>query len=455
MNILLVEDEKITRITLTQTLSKEGYTVMSCEDGRQGLEYLRTSHVDIVVTDLRLPGASGMELLKLAKEKSPECIVILMTAYATVENAVEALKLGAYDYLTKPFTPDRLLSMLQHIRELKDVMVENRELKKRLESFENKVLVGTSVQMVKLEQTIRSVAAHDYTVLVEGESGTGKELVARALHLHSGRKDQPFIAINCAAIPESLLESELFGHEKGAFTGAIKRHTGYFERANGGTIFIDDIDDFPLPLQIKLLRVLQERELVRIGGTSTIPVDVRVICATKVDLKERVTQNRFREDLYYRLNIIRIKVPPLRDRMEDMLPLLCHFFDKYGNPEKQKLLTGEVLSLLRKYDWPGNVRELENLTERLIALSDTQTCEEIIYESLPIAEVSSRPAYGTRARYPSYNEFMKEKESEIIAWALKNTGDNITAAAELLGLPRSTLRSKLPPTNLKDEPSTS
>ena len=279
-------------------------------------------------------------------------------------------------------------------------------------------------------------------MLIEGESGTVKELVARALHVRSPRRDRPFITINCAAIPESLLESELFGHEKGAFTGAIKRHIGYFERASGGTLFIDDIDDFPLNLQVKLLRVLQEREIVRVGGSSSVAVDVRVIGATKVDLKERVSQNRFREDLFYRLEIIRVKVPALRERREDIVPLLTHFFEKHGSADKLKLLTRDVLTLLQLYSWPGNVRELENLAERLIALSETVSPEEIVSESihrLPAREdiASNDPLY------PSYNEFMKQKESEIIAWALKKANHNITAAAALLGLPRSTLRSKL------------
>ena len=443
MRILLVEDEKITRITLTQTLAKEGYDVTSSEDGRFGLTLLQTQLFDVLITDLRLPGVNGMELLKTAKERTPNCVVILMTAYATVENAVEALKLGAYDYLTKPFTPDKILSMLSHIRELHLVMDENKELKKRLESFENRTIVGRSPQMEKLQHTIHSVAAREYTVLIEGESGTGKELVARALHFHSSRKDHPFITINCAAIPESLLESELFGHEKGAFTGAIRRHVGYFERANGGTIFIDDIDDFPFNLQVKLLRVLQEREIIRVGGTASTAVDVRVICATKVDLKERVAQNLFREDLFYRLDIIRIKIPPLRERPEDLLPLLTHFFEKHGSPDKQKLLTVDVLSLLQSYTWPGNVRELENLAERLIALSETLPPEEIVRESISLRRAKQEDPVQKGGGYPPYGEFIKQKESEIIAWALNRTNHNISAAAELLGLPRSTLRSKL------------
>ncbi len=325
MKILLIEDEKITRITLTNTLRKEGYQVVNSETGRDGLDHFRREHFDVVITDLRLPKMNGLDILKAVKEISPDCFVIVITAYATVETAVEALKMGAYDYLTKPFSPDKLLSMLDHIRQLRLVMDENARLKAKLQHLEKKVIIGKSPDMRKLLETIKVVAKNDYTVLIQGESGTGKEMVARALHEYSPRREKPFVPINCAVIPESLLESELFGHEKGAFSGAIKRHIGYFERAHQGTLFIDDIDDFPLNLQVKLLRVLQEREFYRVGGSESIPVDVRIVCATKIDLQEKVRQNLFREDLYYRLNIIPLKIPPLRERKEDILPLVEHF----------------------------------------------------------------------------------------------------------------------------------
>ncbi|MCD4691516.1 MAG: sigma-54 dependent transcriptional regulator, partial [Calditrichales bacterium] len=320
-------------------------------------------------------------------------------AFATVETAVDALRIGAYDYLTKPFSPDKLLSTLTHIRQFHEVRNENVKLKKRLRIFENKVIVGSSPLMSKLLEKIKAVAQNDYTVLIEGESGSGKEMVARALHYYSSRVKNPFIPINCAVIPESLLESELFGHEKGAFSGAVKRHIGYFERADKGTIFIDDIDDFPLPLQVKLLRVLQEREFLRVGGIESISVDVRIICASKIDLKEQINKNLFREDLYYRLNIIPLRIPPLRERKDDIPALVEHFFDKNNARDKLRLLNKNIYSRFLQYDWPGNVRELENFVERMIALSDVSSWDDEIFESL-------------QTDYPCKEETVENKEKE-------------------------------------------
>lgn len=444
MRILLIEDEKITRITLSNTLKKEGYEVVSSASGQEGLELFRKQPFDVVITDLRLPRISGLEVLKEVKERAPDCTVIMMTAYGTVETAVEALKMGAYDYLTKPFSPDKLLSMLQHLQQFHKVLDENVRLKKRLKLFENRVIVGNSPPMRRLLETIRHVARHDYTVLIQGESGTGKELVARALHYHSARRDKPFVPINCAVIPETLLESELFGHEKGAFSGAIRRHIGYFERANGGTLFIDDIDDLPMPLQVKLLRVLQEREFHRVGGTETVQVDVRVIAATKIDLQERVAQNRFREDLYYRLNIIPIQVPPLRERKEDIPALFEHFLEKHGAPEKIKQVPPELLQRFMEYDWPGNVRELENMVERFIALSDMKSLDiQTLLPGMAALSPERKVAEVEEKTYPPFQQFIDEKEREIIRWALRQAGNNVSRAAELLRIPRSTLRSKM------------
>ncbi len=444
MRILLIEDEKITRISLSNTLKKEGYQVSSSETAREGLELFRKQPFDVVITDLRLPGMSGLDVLKEVKKHSPDCTVIVMTAYGTVETAVEALKQGAYDYLTKPFSPDKLLSMLQHVQQFHRVLDENIRLKKRLKLFEHRVLVGNSPPMRRLMETIQHVARHDYTVLIQGESGTGKELVARALHYHSPRREKPFVPVNCAVIPETLLESELFGHEKGAFSGAIRQHIGYFERANHGTLFIDDIDDLPMPLQVKLLRVLQEREFHRVGGTEAVQVDVRVIAATKIDLKERVEQNLFREDLYYRLNIIPIRVPPLRERKEDIPALFEHFLEKHGAREKISLLTPDLLRRLMAYHWPGNVRELENIVERFIALSDMKNLHpETLLPDLAVAPAPVESSTVSEDVYPPYQQFMEAKEQEIIRWALQKANGNVSRAAELLQLPRSTLRSKM------------
>jgi len=446
MKVLLIEDEKITRISLTDTLKKEGYYVKSCETGVEGLEQFRQGTFDVVITDLRLPTMNGLDILREVKKQSPNTSIIIITAYASVETAVEALKLGAYDYLTKPFSPDKLLSMLSHIRQYHQIQTENVDLKKRIEMFENKVMIANSDSMKKLMKTVNVVAKNDYTVLIEGESGTGKEMVARALHFYSNKIEKPFLPINVSVIPDTLLESELFGHEKGAFTGAEKRNIGYFERANGGTIFIDDIDDFPLNLQIKLLRVLQEKEINRIGGNETIKVDVRVLAATKVDLKKLVNENKFREDLYYRLNIIPILIPPLRERKEDIPALIEHFFIKHNAKDKLKLVTKKMYDVFQNHEWQGNVRELENFVERMIALSEVGSWgNEILTPLLPKnSDYAVKNAnIEINVDYPEYQEFIADKEHEIFKWALTKTNNNVSLAAKLLGLPRSTFRSKL------------
>ncbi len=443
MKVLIVEDEKITRITLANILKKEGYEVESVADGDKGLNMVSHNSYDVVVTDLRLPGKSGIDILKTAKEHNPGCEVIVITAYASVETAVSALKQGAYDYITKPLTPERFLSLMKNIHQYYEVRDENQQLKKRLERFENKTIIGNSSPMRQVVETAKNVAEHDYTVLIQGETGTGKEVIAKAIHQYSPRNKEPFIAINCAAIPESLIESELFGHEKGAFSGAVKQHKGYFERAHNGTIFIDDIDDFPLHLQVKLLRVLQERQFVRVGGTETITVDVRVICATKVDLRDRVRENEFREDLYYRLNIIPLHLPPLRERKEDIPALVNHFFEKHGAKQKKQELNNEFYDKLIAYEWPGNVRQLENLAERIIATGASQNPLTLLDDAGKTVENNSPPAQFESESYPPFEEYVQQKELEIISWALDKSNHNISKAAKLLDMPRGTLRSKL------------
>ena len=450
MKVLIIEDERITRITLANLLKKEGYEVESVSDGDKGLQKAGTGAFDVIITDLRLPGKGGIDILKAAKESNGNCVVIVITAYASVETAVSALKLGAYDYITKPLSPEKFISLMNNVHDFFKVRDENKKLKKRLERMENRSVIGSSPPMRKLLETVRNVAGHDYTVLIQGESGTGKEVIARALHQQSNRRDQPFIAVNCAAIPETLIESELFGHDKGAFSGAIQQHSGYFERAHKSTIFIDDIDDFPLNLQVKLLRVLQERQFVRVGGMETISVDVRVICATKVNLEQLVRENRFREDLYYRLHIIPLHLPPLRERREDIPALVSHFFKKIGAGDMLARLDRTTYDHLMAYDWPGNVRQLENTVERIVATSDVSIAASLADGNNSLSAGSellpSRTAQGNPSandQYPPYEEFIQEKEEEIIGWALETTGQNITRAAELLDLPRGTLRSKL------------
>ncbi|MFZ4619544.1 MAG: sigma-54-dependent transcriptional regulator [Bacteroidota bacterium] len=440
--LLIIEDEKITRRSLSDILTTEGYDVVSAEDGEEGLKLFTSERPDIVITDLRLPKLSGIDILRTIRENDPACKVILITAYASVDTAIQSLKIGAYDYLTKPFSPDKLISILRNITQLNSVLNENAELKNRIDTLENKSIIGVSQSMKKLVQTIHQISHNDSTVLIEGESGTGKELVARALHKTSSRRNEPFVTVSVSSIPESLLESELFGHEKGAFTGAIKQHIGYFERANKGTLFIDDIDDFPLNVQIKLLRVIQERELTHVGGNQNIPIDVRIICATKIDLMRKVENKTFRGDLYYRLNIIPLKIPPLRERKEDIPLLVEHFFRKHRAEDKIMLLTNAIFTKLQSYRWPGNVRELENIVERMIALSFSGQIDVSVID-LDQKSKDGSGAGDDLSKYASFEEYILSKEKIILEWALSQCDNSVTDAAKLLNIPRTTLSSKI------------
>lgn len=442
MKLLIIEDERITRISLSDILKTEGYQVFSAEDGEEGLNIFRRELPEVVITDLRLPKLSGMEVLSSVLEISPSCKVILITAFATIDTAVSSLKLGAYDYFTKPFSPEKLLSILRNITQLQSVLIENEVLREKIQRLENSNIIGNSESMKKLVETISQIAQNDSTVLIEGESGTGKELVARALHNNSLRKKEKFVTVSCSSIPESLLESELFGHEKGAFTGAIKRHEGYFERANMGTIFIDDIDDFPLNMQVKLLRVIQEREITPVGSSANISIDVRIVCATKMDLRQKVEEKLFRGDLYYRLNIIPLKLPPLRERKQDIPLLVDFFFRKHKAEDKLMLLNNDIITQLMNYSWPGNVRELENIVERMIALSFSGTIDPSILDLSETRKISLIPS-DSFEQYNSFDEFISKKEREILLWALKKSDNIVSNAAKLLKIPRTTLNSKM------------
>ena len=442
MKLLIIEDEKITRISLTDILTREGYEVYAAADGEEGLELFRSVRPAIVITDMRLPKINGLEVLRSIMTEAPQCKVILMTAYATVDTAISSLKLGAFDYLTKPFSPEKLLSTLRNIRLIYSALDENAELKTKIEFLEDKTIIGNSPVMRRLKDTVRQIASNDSTVLIEGESGTGKELIARALHRASPRREGQFVAVSCSSIPETLLESELFGHEKGAFTGAIKKHVGYFERANKGTLLIDDIDDFPLGMQIKLLRVIQERELTPVGSSQPVSIDVRIICATKINLKNQVDVKLFREDLFYRLNIIPVKIPPLRERKEDIPLLVDFFFRKHRSEDKLMLLTHEIYLALQNYSWPGNVRELENIVERMIALSFSGHIDLSVLDLAPNAK--ERQVNGEAFEMcGSFEEYICQKEKAILEWALSQCNNNVTDAARLLKLPRTTLNSKI------------
>ncbi len=444
--ILLVDDEQSMRDFLSIMLKKEGHDVVAAVSGEDALKAVQTEIFDLVISDVKMPRMDGINVLKTVKDISPESVVIMITAYATAETAVEAMKLGAYDYITKPFKVDEIRLIIQKALEKRHLRKENVLLKREMESkagFEN--FVGKSASMQRVFSVIRQVADTRSTVLVTGDSGTGKELVARAIHYNSSRKDGPFVTVNCGALPETLLESELFGHMKGAFTGAVANKQGLFEAANGGTIFLDEISATTPALQTKLLRVLQEREFMRVGGTTDIKVDARVIAASNCDLLAEVSKGTFREDLYYRLNVLPIHLPPLRDRKED-IPLMVDFFlNKYSNRREPKNIAPDALKLLVTYRWPGNVRELENTIERLVILA---TGDTIQLEHVPDALKNFRPPSELiPGEIPDkgldLEAVLENAEKTLIQKALEKTGGVKTEAAKLLGLSFRSLRHRL------------
>ncbi len=444
MKILIVEDEEIQRVSLQDDLQEAGYETMAVASPAAALELLEKNGFDVVLSDLKMPGMDGITLLKRVKERLPETTVIMMTAYGTVETAVQAMKLGAYDYLTKPFNTDELLLLLQRVQNYRQVMAENVQLRKQLESrYAFGKIVGKSQAMQEVYRQLEIVAPTDSTVLIEGETGTGKEMVANAIHYNSPRKNKPFIKVSCAMLSKEILESELFGHERGAFTGAIKQKKGRFELANSGSIFLDEVDDIPVELQVKLLRVLEEKTFERVGGTDTLHVDVRVIAATKKDLRALVAEGQFREDLFYRLNIYPIKLPPLRERKEDVQILFEHFLQEYRGDALPDVEPA-VFRYLMDYPWPGNVREFKNMVERLTL---TCRCNPIRPDCLPVEiRTQGGPAFRTAAAPDEplpLDETVAQFEQTIIRNTLAQTGGNKARAAELLGIPTSTLKSKI------------
>jgi two-component system response regulator AtoC len=435
--ILLIEDEKLMRVTLEDALKSAGYEVVSFETGTGALNFLRDNSFDVVVTDVRLPDIDGIDILRQITMTN-DAQVIVMTAFGTIKDAVETMKLGAFDYITKPFSLDEFLLLVERALDVKRLKDENIRLKKDLSRcycFPN--IIGESEEMKKVFSLIEKVAGSNSTVLILGESGTGKELIATTIHYQSKRKDKPLIKVNCAAMPEGLIESELFGHEKGAFTGAIKRRPGRFELASGGTIFLDEVGDLPLSTQAKLLRVIQERQFERVGGTETLNVDVRIIAATNKNLEEEVKKGNFREDLYYRLNVIPITLPPLRQRKEDIPYLVDFFLNKCTNKLSRNIrFSGDAMNALLRYDYPGNVRELENIVERCVTLATTDIIQR---DDLPsfIFEKSDGK------RQISLSDVAAEAEKEHIIRILKTTKGNKTRASEILGISRKTLWEKM------------
>lgn len=451
--ILVVDDELSIREFFDILLKKEGYQCDLACNGEEALAKLGYHHYDLVITDISMPKIDGLQVLRYVKDHSPETTVIMITAFASTDSAVEAMKLGAYDYLTKPFKVEEIRLVVHRAVEKLSLQKENRYLKREIESrynFSN--MIGDSEAIKKVYELIKKIAKSKTNILITGESGTGKELIARALHFNSDRKDKPFVTINCTAIPETLLESELFGHLKGSFTGAMSNKMGLFEVANGGTIFLDEMGDISQAIQVKLLRVLQERNFRRVGGTDDISVDVRIISATNRPLEEAVQEGRFREDLYYRLNVIHIKVPPLRNRKKDIPLLVDHFIKKYNSELSKgiKRISPAALKVLMSYDFNGNVRELENIIERSVAL---EMSDEIQVSSLP-ANVVFPQKVQEHFRYLNKEiDFSEEKinlddlinqfERELLLKALEKTGGVRYKAAKLLGITFRSMRYRL------------
>jgi len=436
IKILVVDDEAIMRDSLRDWLSDVGHDVLTAENGPQALELIEKERPSIVLVDLVMPEMDGIELLKRAKEISPGIEVIIITAYGSIPTAIAAMREGAYDYIEKPFCPEKAELLIEKLVEHQRLIEENISLHQKLEDryrFEN--IVAKSRKMQQVIEVVKVVAKSNATVLITGDSGTGKELVARAIHSQSYRKDRPFVAVSCAALPESLLESELFGHEKGAFTGAYAQRRGKFEVANRGTLFLDEIGEMSANIQVHLLRVLEEKEFTRVGGNDLIKVDVRVISATNKDMKKAVTSGQFREDLYYRLNVVTIELPPLREREEDIPLLAQHFLKKFA-VENQKDITGfspEATDFLLKYEWPGNVRELENAIERAVILAKNSY--------IKVADLPSENLLPTHSTIPRGS--LREVEGERILTVLGETGGNYSEAARILGISRVTLYNKV------------
>lgn len=439
--ILIVDDETIVRDFISEVLIRMGHAPLAADSGEKAITHLERTEFDIVITDFKMPGLSGIDVLKKALELWPDCRVIIITAFGTIEHAVDAMKMGAHDYITKPISPDHLEMVVSKALEYKSLKIENRLLRNEISdkfSFEN--IIGKAANMQAVFELIRRASPSDSTILINGESGTGKELVAKAIHYNSLRANCPFIKMNCAALPEGLIESELFGHEKGAFTGAFRATRGRFELADGGSLLLDEISEIPPPLQAKLLRVLQEKEFERIGSGQTNKVDVRVIATSNRDLREEVSRGNFRDDLFYRLNVIPIDIPPLRQRLED-IPLLCNYFLnkfclKSGVP--LKILSEKVMRIFKSYSWPGNVRELENLLERAVVISKNQELKPVDFPPEITSGIAAIPS-GSMDVGMSVNE----AEKILILKTLKAHAGNKSRAAEVLGISTRTLRNKL------------
>jgi len=441
-NVLVVEDEELMRVILRQLLEDEGFRVLTADSAENALTLFAGEEIAVTLTDIKMAGMDGLELLDRIKTVDEEAIVIIMTAYSSVDSAIAALRKGAYDYVTKPFVNEDLLQTVKNAVRTKELFRENRNLRRELvKKYSFSEIVGTSEVLQNVFRIVEKVADTDASILIEGESGTGKELIARSIHFNSRRAAKPFLAVNCGALPESLLESELFGHAKGSFTGATADKKGLFRSADGGTILLDEIGEMPSVLQVKLLRALQEHEVTPVGSSAPVKFDARIVAATNKNLETEVAENRFREDLFYRLNVIEIQLPPLRARREDIPLLVKHFIAEIARKQKtnEKPVSKEAMSALVNFDWKGNVRELQNAVERAYILSG----EEIDAESLP-AKITLNSQNNFEMRDPEgLRPTLEEMERRYILEILKSVGDDKTNAAEILGIDLSTLYRKL------------
>jgi nitrogen regulation protein NR(I) len=461
--VLIVDDEPNLRKILSAQLSRDGYDVMTAEDGEQGLAMLREHHIDLVITDLKMPKIDGMTLLRQAHAEAPELPVVMITAHGTVDTAVEALKLGAFDYLTKPFDKDEVRQIVAKALKTRQLADEEASSTGAAAPGARFGIIGSSPGLTDLYAVLERVADTPTTVLITGESGTGKELVARALHDHSSRKDKPFIKVNCAAIPKELIESELFGYERGAFTGAVSSKPGRFELANGGTLFLDEIGEIPVEMQVKLLRALQESEFERVGGIKTMRVDVRLVAATNRDLKKLIAGGTFREDLFYRLNVVPIRLPALRERTTDIPLLVEHFLAKFNERLKKHVagVEDDAIGVLSSYAWPGNIRELENVIERAVLFCDAPKlrAQDLPPDvrgapaaaSLPVTDTDLKAALASDGGLKEHVKVaMSRLEKELVSRALTQTGGNVTHAARLLKISRKGLQLKMKELGLRE-----
>lgn len=447
--VLIVDDDPAHRLMLTTLLEEWGYRVQEADDGQKALDLIRTNAVDLILMDMRMPNLDGIEATRQIHGYNPAIRIIIMTAYSSIPTAVEALKSGAFDYITKPIDFETLKVAMARALEHTRLQQENEDLRRQLARFQVPEIIGTSPGMRRLLEMIALVAPSEATVLITGESGTGKSLVARAIHGNSRRRDKPLVEVNCAAIPETLIESELFGHEKGAFTGADRQRRGRFSMADGGTIFLDEVGELPPSMQAKLLRVLQEGDIQRVGSDASIPVDVRVIAATNRDLQRMIAESFFRQDLYYRLNVVTMDVPPLRERIEDIPVFMNHFQEHFARKYKKivKGITPQAMDLLLRYSWPGNVRELENAVERAIILLQSDYISErelpLSIQRLTEQEEPDAEEPASTAYLPGGEATLAEVEKQRILQALEECGGNKSGAARRLGITRRTLKLKL------------